>query len=253
MVAENRLDEAAIDIRALLEKGYTYLVDVTGSQTEVGESACTIISFTLFDPDGNDVTEMYDIEYMEGTLRVKDAKRITVTLYSLEKEYDGEYLEFLPHQYYNMTGISLEEYDVELSIRGGLNVAGTIQLKDVEYTLKITRKSDGVDVTNEYYVSFEGDPLTITKRIITLTAASETAIYTGNTLTNNKVYISQGVSLLEGHTLTAYASGSINHVGSVENAIDPASIKVFDRDGNDVTDNYDFTLISGTLTLIEDK
>ena len=61
-------------------EGHILTVKVTGSQIEVGKSKNTF-SYTIFDEDGFDVREYYDIETQEGTLTVKAHS---------ESEEDGE-------------------------------------------------------------------------------------------------------------------------------------------------------------------
>ena len=251
-MAENRLEEAALDIKYLLEQGYTYTVIVEGSQTEVGESPCVIVEFHLFDPNNVEVTDQYDITYETGILRVMEQQKITVDLYEVEKRYDGTLLEYGPKQFYNIQGISLDEYDVEISISGGITDAGILMLHDVEYTFTVIRKADGVDVSSDYYVSFNGTPLTVSRRKITLMAASEEKPYDGVPLKNGDVYISYG-ELINGHKLTAKAIGSITDEGWVYNVVDPGSVKVVDSKGNDVTDNYEFSFIDGKLTVTDDE
>lgn len=58
------------DPSGLLPDGYTVEVDVEGSQTDVGESPSTITKVTITDPQGNDVTDLFDIELVPGTLKV---------------------------------------------------------------------------------------------------------------------------------------------------------------------------------------
>ena len=108
----------------------------------------------------------------------------------------------------------------------------------------------GNDVTDNYYIKFVGKPLTVDPRKIVLASGSATKEYDGKPLTDDTVFISQG-SLVEGHKLVAKTPGSIIVAGSVKNEIDIYSIKVVDEEGNDVTQNYEFELKLGTLTVTE--
>ena len=45
--------------------------------------------------------------------------------------------------------------------------------------------------------------------------------------------------------------GTLTEVGETVNEINPFSVVITDRDGNDVTDQYDISAIYGTLTVID--
>jgi hypothetical protein len=68
-------------------------------------------------------------------------------------------------------------------------------------------------------------------------------------LTNSRVELVLG-ELPEGHTLIAQAKGSITVEGTVDNVIDESTLQILDADGNDVTENYDITLLDGELTVL---
>ena len=253
LYALNELNETDLDIRELLSNGYTYEVIVQGSQTEIGSSPAKIVSFKLYDPSGIDVTDEYIIHYEDGLLRVMEGIKITVTVYSLEREYNGELYQFGEKHFYNMQGISLEDYDVDLRISGGITDAGILKMEDIKYTLVVIRKSDGANVSKDYYVSFEGDPLTVTKRKITLIADSETREFNGEPLQNSGFTLSQGSYLIEGHTVDAKAVGSIIDPGIAKNEIVENTPRVYDAEGRDVTANYEFELIPGYLIVTEEN
>ena len=91
----------------------------------------------------------------------------------------------------------------------------------------------------------------IFKKEIELTSASVTDHYKeGQILRNPTVELTKG-SLLEGHTLTAKATGELSSVGEVKNTIDRSSVKILDSLGNDVTSNYAITYVEGTLKYLE--
>ena len=91
----------------------------------------------------------------------------------------------------------------------------------------------------------------IFKKEIELTSASVTDHYKeGQILSNSTVELTKG-SLLEGHTLTAKATGELSSVGEVKNTIDRSFVKILDSFGKDVTSNYAITYIEGTLKYLE--
>jgi len=256
LYAENRLELTAA-LLELIEAGYTYSVEVSGRQLEVGTGVSVITDFTLFDSDNNDVTEQFDISYLKGRIRVVE-NSINIALYQLNKYYDGSVLSFEPGDYEIIgelpTGLSLElKFHIELVDAGMISLSELNSNTSLYVSYKVYL--NGVDVTAAYGIVFcaVGDiedyiPIKIQKRVIELTSGSATAEYNGEELTNDKVFISKG-TLVSGHTLKATATGSISNVGSVKNTIDSKSIVILDSDGNDVTRNYEIFLNEGTLTL----
>ncbi|MBR4163249.1 MAG: FecR domain-containing protein, partial [Solobacterium sp.] len=72
-----------------LPNGFTYTVDVSGSQTDVGTSKNIIKSYKIFDAKANDVTSKFtNIQAVKGTLKV-DPLEITVVTEGASKTYDG--------------------------------------------------------------------------------------------------------------------------------------------------------------------
>jgi len=262
--AKNELDITA-SLKALLDEGYTFDVVIRGSQTDVGRGASTISEFKLYDPDGNDVTENFDIDYKEGVLEVfpADKKTITVLLYELEREYNGKVFAFGGRDWEALdleSGLSLElELDIWLIDVGCLTISdinGNIE----KYATFTVKDSNGNDVTSKYRLVFDASnpdgteyiPINIISRDIEITAASESKTYDGELLVNSKVSVTMG-SLAEGHTLYAIARGSITDVGEVINDIDLSTVMILDAVGNDVTKNYRIVPISGILEVVESE
>ena len=118
--------------------------------------------------------------------------------------------------------------------------------------------AEGNDVTDEYYVVIEdyatgGDyvALTITKRVIVIHSKTQSKPYDGEPLECKEYYVFEG-SFAEGHTnnleeiINGYLPGE---VGSDYNFITVSDFIIWDRDGNEVQNNYDYTLIPGRLTI----
>ena len=104
---------------------------------------------------------------------------------------------------------------------------------------KIVDKN-GEDVTSNYQISYEVGTLTITKRPVTLTSASDSKVYDGTALTNGTVNVGgKGFAKDEGATYDV--TGTITNVGTADNK--------FTYTLNDGTDakNYTITKNEGTL------
>ena len=91
--AEKTYDGTALEAGEVsvagLPEGYTFTASASGSQTDAGSSESTVVSYSIFDADGNDVTASFsNISTENGTLTVNPAEA-TVTTGSASKEYDG--------------------------------------------------------------------------------------------------------------------------------------------------------------------
>lgn len=247
-------------LEALLEQGYTYEAVTAGEQLEIGVSESRIVSFTLYDPDGRDVTAEFNLIKQTGLLKVTGAA-VEVFLYPVEKIYDGKQaiwgkLDYeilsIPH------GVTME---LEMHIRR--TDVGYVTLSDLhanlsDYVSYRLLKGD-TDVTADYDLIFcmpkgmeEVPVLTVAPRDIELTAASETRVDSGKPLTNATVYLSKGI-LIEGHTLSAKACGEQVGVGSSKNTVDRESMDILDAEGRSVLHNYRVTTRDGYLVLAEDR
>lgn len=85
---EHSFDSFTLGDTGELVDGERLEVETTGSQLNVGSSKNTVNSVEIFDSEGNDVSDNYDIKTKDGTLTVKPIE-ITIAPESLEKKYDG--------------------------------------------------------------------------------------------------------------------------------------------------------------------
>ena len=123
-----------------------------------------------------------------------------------------------------VTGTNAGEYAV--------NVIGTPIVKD----------ADGNDVTTQFAVSSESGKLTIDKRSVTLTSATDTKVYDGKALSNDEITVSED-GFAEGEGAIYDVTGSQTLAGESANAFTYAL-----SDGT-IADNYDITTVEGKLTV----
>ena len=235
-------------INELERAGYSYEVEFGGSQIVIGESASTIERFIMFNPDGEEVTDI-EFELSEGKLTVVNETVITVITYGLKKTYDGTATKFAPDEYYCPdlpAGYSIELEGLE---DVGLTEAGVLTARDFENVKVIVRDAAGRDVSRFFRAAFDYE-FEISRREITVTSTSETKPYDGKPLENAGYRISGG-SLAEGHTAQVTVTGSIKDVGVVANTI--SEVRIYDAAGRDVTRNYYVTCVFGTLTIEHEK
>ncbi len=240
------------NIQRLLKLGYRYVVEVTGSQTDVGIGKSTITEFVLFDPNGANVTDngTFTINLCEGDIVVYD-KKIGIHLGELEKTYDGQpfdisqYMARLSATAENLPEGYTVDFEIEPLVDAGVYTAYGVTIKN--YTV---RDASGNIVTGILIEIVDGS-ITILKRNITVESKNYTKVYDGTPLRNEgDVTVERpngNRGILNGHVLSAKTLAERTNAGSTPNAV--TDIAIFDEKGNDVTNNYAVSTIVGTLTV----
>ena len=222
-------------------EGATY--DVTGSQTVVGESDNTF-TYTL---KKGTKADNYDIKTENGTLTVTpvtDKVTVTITGNTASEKYDGT--EKTASGY--GVSISNEKYtEADFEFKGNAEVKGTdantypMGLTAANFTNK------SANFTNVEFVVTDGS-LTINKRSVTLTSASDSKVYDGTALTNDKVTVGgDGFAKDEGATYNV--TGTQTNVGESKNTFS------YTLNEGTKADNYTIEKTEGTLkvTPVTDK
>ena len=106
----------------------------------------------------------------------------------------------------------------------------------IEGTAKVTK--EGKDVTEKVVVNVVPGKLTISRRNVTLTSASDEKVYDGNPLTNGTV---TAEGFIEGQGATYKVTGTITNVGEKANAF------AYTLNEGTKADNYNITKTEGTL------
>ena len=216
--------------------------NVTGTITNVGETDNTF-TYTLnkgTNPDN------YEIKKAEGKLIVTaDASEVVVTITenSANITYDGNEHEATGYTTSITGGTDYKEED--FTFNGNASVKGT---DAGTYNMEL-KPEDFQNTNNNYskvtFVIVDGT-LTISKRNVTLTSASDEKVYDGNALTNGTV---TAEGFVEGQGATYDVTGSQKDVGESKNT--------FSYTLNEGTnaDNYNITKTEGTLkvTPVTDK
>ena len=213
--------------------------DVTGSRTDVGESDNTF-TYTL---NKGTKADNYTIEKTEGKLKVTpvtDKVTVTITGNTASEKYDGT--EKTASGY--GVSISNEKYtEADFEFKGNAEVKGTdantypMGLTAANFTNKST------NFTNVEFVVTDGS-LTINKRNVTLTSASDSKVYDGTPLTNDTVTVG-GDGFVAGEVTDIKATGSVTNVseGEVTNTI---TFKTSDKFN---ADNYTIIKDEGELSI----
>lgn len=234
--------------RELLQDGYTYSAQFSGSQTEIGTSFSQIVKFELYTPDGRRETGIR-FRYVTGELRVVSEMVITVQPYSLQKYYDGTPLMYGADEY-TVSGLP-SGFQLDLSLAGVCLVdAGVLDASVIESLPYTITDQSGRDRTDEFIIHYEMEnSLMVSRRKITISTMSETKIYDGTPLTNSGYWISRG-TLADGEELSVKTNGSITDIGKVLNKV--SEVSVCNSRGKDVTKNYEILVMAGVLEVLAD-
>ncbi len=210
-------------------------------------------ALTLEQIKTNTKASNYSFDWQSGTLSVTDRPEgqkfnVTITPNSAEYTYDGtqKIVSGIKEEVFtDDTGKALEGYSVEAKFSASGTNADTY---GVELTGDIVIKNaSGVDVTNQFNTPVINEAhLLIKKRSVTIQADSGDFDYDGKPHSIESGKVVDGTSLASGHTFTAKYTGSAQEQGErVDNVI--SDIRILDKDGNEVTNNYNITPKKGYI------
>ena len=234
-----------------LVKGHKLTASVTGSQTELGSSANSIVknSVKITDAAGNDVSANYSITTAAGTLSVNRDPITSITLSPGEhtKVYDGSPYTLRGADLKVTSGTLPAGYQIEASF----NPEAPTDAGKYEVTIKSVtiRNASGADVTNQFNITRAKGSLTIDPRPLVIETGAANKVYDGSALTERSTPTITG--RVDGQQVTLRITGSQTKVGSSENTV--SDVKITDKDtGADVTKNYDIRYQLGRLTVSDE-
>lgn len=239
--------------------------------------------FKIYDASGNDVTENYDLQLIEyGTLLVYP-RAITVTSGSASKVYDNTGLtaeradatkEGTSNALVSGHTIRVYTFETMTNVLRDPNNKSLILSKEnkitfeIGYWTEVDGKTVWVDMTANYCVGDKGyggsteyGTLTVYPRPFTITTASDSWTYDRQAHSNGNYTVSEleeyaGILTMHSLNLDSFLlKAQRTSVGSVANGItfnDGYSryVKlIFDELGNDVSENYELTVVSGKLVV----
>ena len=216
-------------------EGATY--NVTGSQTDVGESNNTF-TYTL---NNNTLANNYDIETETGTLTVTPITTpITITAKSKEKKYDGTALTESGYTY--TTGVLVTGDVLTAVVEGSVtHHADNTANNNVVTSYQVMRGNTNVTGNYTFNNPVPGT-LTINKRNVTLTSATDTKVYDGSALTNDNIAVS-GDDWASNEGATYNVTGTQTTVGTSNNTF------TYTLNNNTTATDYNITTAEGTLTV----
>ena len=208
---------------------------------------------SIWDGEGENATDNYDIHYDEGTLTVTP-KAITVTTESHEFTYNGTD-QFWEKCYTD----GLVSADQSLEVIEHTTIRN-VDDKSRENALVVIVTANGKDNVDGYYltanytISYSNGTLTVIPRPITIKTGDATKVYDGAPLTCNSykdVAEDGDRGLVDGHKVTYVAvNGTRIEVGVSDNTVDLEKQPIIvDENGKPVTENYAIDYVDGTLTV----
>ena len=247
---------AAIEVGAdgvhTFENGDVLTVEITGSQTDAGESANTVTSYTI-QRGAAAVTGKYKVTTVNGKLEVTK-KAVTITAATEAFTYDGS-----AHSdaRYTVTGLVGSD-KVTATVAGSITYPSQSPVKN-----EVTSHTFTAGRADNYTVSYADGQLTMTygeAQAITVTADNGSWTYDGNAHTQDSYTVKIGdgkpqpvgaagvYTFANGDVLTVVVEGSVTNVaeGEVTNAITSLTIT---NQGEDVSGAYSITRNNGTLKI----
>ncbi|MCI6026612.1 MAG: InlB B-repeat-containing protein [Oscillospiraceae bacterium] len=247
---------AAIEVGAdgvhTFENGDVLSVVITGSQTDAGESANAVTSYTI-QRGAAAVTGKYKVTAVNGKLEVTP-KAVTIKAADDDFTYDGS-----AHSNANYTVTGLVGSDaVTATVAGSITYPSQSPVKN-----EVTGHTFTAGRADNYTVSYADGQLTMTygaAQAITVTADSKSWTYDGNAHAQDSYTVKIGdgkpqpvgaagvYTFANGDVLTVVVEGSVTNVaeGEVTNAITSLTIT---NQGEDVSGAYSITRNNGTLKI----
>lgn len=226
---------------AALSALYTVNATLSGSQTEVGQSANVIKDVVVTDVLGRDITSNFEIRRIDGTLKVY-LYELTLTTHGDSKTYDATPLSVLGVDY-DSTALASRGHELHYSLPALINVGSIYNTP----AYRIVDKYQN-DVTDQYDVHVNAGLLRIKPVQLTLQTDSAQKVFDGKALRVNSFTLVSGELVDEQGIRDYRITGSQTNVGESEAYV--VGIVIVDAQGRDVTANYQITILPGTLQVL---
>lgn len=257
------------DVRYAEYEGYVsskhrVSIKLDGEIINVGEHE-NLFTLEIVDGDGNSVMEFYpDITYEYGTITV-EKRDITIAAPNLKEKYTGEPL-------YAPSDIVVPNRDLDSLNSMGDNYVYTYSVDDMSdvfitrpgqtmyYTIPAERfhiylNGEELEMSN-FNVTCEEGKLTLSEKLVEINVYKIVKAYSGKLVSyrEDDWYLTDG-QLPSGYTLDLRLEGGLTDVGVIdfeellEELLANGRIHVYDENGDDVTESFDFKFVGTPLTV----
>lgn len=215
-------------------EGATY--NVTGSQLDAGSSQNTFTT-TL---NGNTLLDNYDTAMVFGTLTVDPITTpITITANTKSWKYDGA--RHTDDGYTYTQGVLVSGDVLTATVVGSITHVSTVDSSNIVVDYKVMRGE--TNVTGNYTFNNQvSGTLSILKRNVTLTSATDEKTYDGTALTNDTINVT-GDDWANGEGATYTVTGTQTNYGASNNTF------TYNLKENTTATDYNITPVYGTLTV----
>lgn len=230
----------------ITDGSYVYVADVSGYLDGPGRVTTVIEEFEIFDRDGylvyrkstGEGADRFQITYSTGYLHMYISKLIAVSV-STSQVYDGGALTTKLVDC-SLVGTIEDGYLPILTATGTRTNVGT---SASSFGVVIMMGEE--DCTDHYWIVNGFGTLTVTPRPITIAAGSDVKSYDGTPLVCNDIEYDP-LDLADGHYISEFVvEGSQKNIGKSANVV--KSVVIVNAAGDDVTSNYQRTIVDGEL------
>ena len=222
-----------------LVPGERIMLSVRVESPEIGAKTTAELQWPrIYNASGTDVTDCYDITVDEQALDVSVVPA-PLTLYLPDrytKEYDGQIVR-MEDAGYRAIGLAQGHSVVYIATETDSH-PGLYTLEFRQYTVY---DASGEDVTDNYTVTAHSCTVNIYHKYIKLTSESASRHYNGQELICHEL---KKYNIKGDFTVDVVFTGSQTEVGSSPNTFE---VRVFDAEGNDVTEYCNISKSFGTL------
>jgi len=225
-------------IAQLYEGDYIDSVEYKYGNLSQNVTSLDLENIVVKDLNGVDVTNSYQFHFQTTMIRFIP-RIISVQPANQSKVYDGEPLQ--TNETLLINGSLLDGHSIQITTSGSQTNVGSSS----NTILSATIWDGEVDVSENYEISFATGTLEVTPRPITIQTSSDEFIYDGSALVNEDYQIIEG-EIVDGQTISVISNSALINAGELPNVLE---FSVFDG-LTDKTDNYEITILTGTLSVL---
>ncbi len=207
--------------------------DISQQQTSVTPD---LESVRITNAIGEDVTNQYQINCVARDITFEQ-RNITVVVADHSAEYNGDPLTFNQYEVSAETPLAWDDQEIAVFSHSQTEVG------EAENTPQIKILNAGREVTCNYNITVTSGKLSVYKRVLYLKSVNAEKDYDGTPLIDGGFVLTEG-ALVKNHVISSINAASITDVGTTTNLM---SFYVHDLDQKDVSQNYNFVLITGEL------